>query len=149
MFDKPGSAQTIDPDAPRWTEAAHLGALHAFHVKELRTDVETEYGSKPAISADVTVLTDQGAVAGVFPDALIFGTVLISQLRESVGRAVLGRLEQGEKKPGKKPPWKLAEATEEETALAVRALTGAPAQQPAAKAAAAPAAGAPKAPWET
>lgn len=158
MFDAPApaAAATIDPDAPRWREENHLGALCVFQPLELLPSFETEYGVKPALRCTVTVVAGPGAGAR-YEDALVFGTVVIGQLRESTGRSVLARLIQGDKRPGKRPPWKLdGDVSNEDRELAVRAMTmlagapaAAPAQQPAAAAPAPqPATAAPKAPWE-
>lgn len=158
MFDAPDAPRqtTIDPDAPRWREENHLGAVCVFQPLELLPDFETEYGKKLALRCNVLVTTGPGAGAR-YDDALIFGTVVVGQLQEKIGRTVLARLAQGEKRPGKRPPWKLDadSVTQDEATAAVRAMTSAPDPAPAAAPVqAAPVAqpgttGAPRPPWET
>jgi hypothetical protein len=149
-FDKPDApGSTRDPDAPQWDPAQHLGDLLVIQVSDVKESIETEYGDRPCVVADVFVVHEEaGTIATAYPEAWLFGTVLYSQLRAKKGRTVLGVLEQGEKKPGKKPPWRLADPTSAQEETAIRAMTSKPdaaeaepARQPAAAAAG-------KAPWE-
>lgn len=87
------------------------GALLIVKPYSLTVGIPTAYGSADAVRADVIVV--DGDLAGtVYLDTLIFPKVLISQVKQSYGESVLGRLGQGAKKPGQSPPWMLAEATE-------------------------------------
>lgn len=151
MFDKPDEYEGRTGDS--FAVKDHVDRLVAIRVEKYEPAVKTVRGEKPAIGAAVTVI--DGPDAGtVYADALIFGAVLVPQLKEKVGRHVLGRLYEGEAKDGNFAPYKLAEATDQETEYAVRFLTTGEVAQPAAAAAppattAAAPAGAPRAPWET
>ena len=108
-FNNPGSATGI-----KWDE--HQGRLLLFTVKTLETGINTSFGSKDAIRADLEVL--DGPEPERFIDILVFPQVLQGQLRSSIGGRVLGRLGTGNAKPGQKPPWRLSEATDEDKAIA-------------------------------
>lgn len=158
MFDKPDEYEGRTGDS--FAVKEHVDRLVAIKVEKYEPAVKTVRGEKPAIGARVTLI--DGPEAGTsYDDALIFGAVLVPQLKEKVGRHVLGRLYEGEAKDGNFAPYKLAEATDEETEYAVRFLSAKPAAAAPAAAAATPApvpgsfgAGtaaaitAPKAPWE-
>jgi hypothetical protein len=127
-------------------------------VQKAERGVETQYGPADVITADVHVIDPSGTISASYPDTWLFGAVLFSQLREKRGRTVLGVLEQGEKRPGKNPPWRLADPTDAQEAVAIRAMATRPdapeAENPAPAPAADPWAAAPatagagKAPWE-
>ena len=87
-----------------------LGSLLLITVHEHTDEITTEYGPARAIRADVACL-DGDHKGETWDDTLIFPRVLQSQLRQSVGAKVLGRLAQGEKMPGKNPPWRLDDPT--------------------------------------
>src|SRR4051812_1442062 len=106
-FDRP-DAPGRDQDAPQFDPSAHLGDLLVVQVSELKESVETEYGDRPVVVADVHVIARDATISASYPEAWLFGTVLFSQLKKKKGRTVLGVLEQGDKRPGKKPPWRLA-----------------------------------------
>lgn len=151
MFDKPDEYEGPNLD-DRFQPRDNVDRLVAIKVEKYEPAVTTKRGDKPAIGCSVTVIDGPNAGA-VFTDTLIFGAVIVPQLKEKVGRHVLGRIYEGEAKDGNFAPFKLREATDEETEYAVRFLSAKPgpaAQQPAAAAAAPAAAGAtpPKAPWE-
>lgn len=81
-----------------------------------REEVQTKFGLKPAIRADVYDLDANEAVS---MDALIFPRALVMQLSSIVkGKAVVGRLGQGESRSGQAPPWKLMDPTPEDLARA-------------------------------
>jgi hypothetical protein len=148
-FDRP-DAPGRDPESPQFDQKAHLGDLLVLQVQSAERGVETQFGPADVITADVFVIDPAGTIREQYQDAWLFGTVLFSQLREKRGRSVLGVLEQGEKKPGKNPPWRLADPTDAQEELALRAMASKPDKpvevQPAAQPAAAAASG--KAPWE-
>lgn len=73
--------------------------------------------NSPAIRADVIVL-DGKAKGRVYENTLIFGKVLIPQLKPRVGKMIVGRLDKGEKKPGKNAPWTLAKGDDKAKKLA-------------------------------
>lgn len=109
QFNQPGSATGI-----KWDE--HQGRLLLFTVKSLEQDINTSFGAKDAIRADLEVL--DGPNPERFLDILVFPQVLQGQLRSSIGHRVLGRLGTGNAKPGQKPPWRLFEATDADQAVA-------------------------------
>lgn len=145
-FDRP-DAPGRDPDSPQFDMQTHLGDLLVVQVQDTQRGVVTEYGERDVIVADVHVIDPAGTIATTYPETWLFGTVLFSQLREKKGRTVLGVLEQGEKRPGKKPPWRLADATDAQEAIALKAMASKPdapesEQQPATVSSGG------KAPWE-
>jgi hypothetical protein len=125
MFDKP-DAPGRDSDAPQFSMEQHLGDLLVLQVRDAQDAVETEYGTRPCITADVHVIDPAGHIATEYPEAWLFGTVLFSQLKGKRGRTVLGVLEQGEKRPGRKPPWRLADPTDRQEEVAIRAMATRP-----------------------
>jgi hypothetical protein len=155
-FDRP-DAPGRDPDAPQFDPNQHLGDLLVVQVSDLMESVETEYGDRPVVVADVYVIQRDATISATYPEAWLFGTVLFSQLKKKKGRTVLGVLEQGEKRPGKKPPWRLADPTDAQEAVALRAMASKPdAPEPEKEPASDPwsvpepatVGGAEKAPWE-
>lgn len=96
-----------------------LGDLLIVDVTDLVKDITTDYGTKDAIRATITVL-DSDLAGATYEDVLVFPKVLQSQLRPNMGRRVLGRLSQGEAKKGQKPPWKLTQATDEDKEAAAK-----------------------------
>lgn len=95
----------------------HLGALLLIDVKGYETGVETVHGVSDAVRADVQVIDGPGAPES-YTDALIFPKVLRSQLKNSLGKQVLGRLSQAPAKAGKNPAWLLDAASAQEVAAA-------------------------------
>lgn len=101
------------------------GSLLMIHVTAFEPHVPTVHtnpGEKnPAVRGVLTVL--DGPQAGqTYEDALIFPKFLVGQLRNRVGKLVLGRLGQGPATAGKSPPWKLATATPEDRQRAEQVL---------------------------
>lgn len=121
----------------QWEEL--LGRLLLIEPKAVEQGIQTSFGEKEAVRADITVI-DADDAPEVYADALIFPSVLIGQTRSQVGKMVLGRLAQGVAKPGQKPPWRLEEATEADIAVGIRYLES---RKPRNPFAAAPKAGAP------
>lgn len=130
QFSQPGVANPEDKFVPK----DNNGALLLFFPTQIQHQVKTEYGESDAVHATVVRLND----GRVFPDALIFATALITQLKEAIPDGmVLGTLGQGENKKGN-PPWLLSPHTADDVALAERWLAANPRQsfaQPAAQAA--------------
>ena len=124
-FDKP-DAPGRDSDAPQFDMTQNLGELLVLHVTDIQTGVVTEYGERDVIVADVHVIGRDATIAASYEQTWLFGTVLFSQLKGKRGRTVLGVLEQGEKRPGKKPPWRLADPTDAQEAVALRAMSSKP-----------------------
>lgn len=92
----------------------------------LREDkVDTSFGEKPIIVADVVVIDEKKpAKSEVHDDVYVFGGYLRGALRGFIGeKRVLGRLVKGEpKKKGENAPWLLEDATEAEIELAQQYL---------------------------
>lgn len=89
----------------------HKGRLLLIEPAAVEHDINTAFGSKEAVRADVTVI-DADDAPEVYQDTLIFPSVLIGQTRSLIGQKVLGRLGQGAAKPGQKPPWRLEDPTD-------------------------------------
>ena len=90
---------------------ALFGRLLLIEPTSIELGIETQYGPKDAVRANVTVI-DGDNPGDERTDTLIFPKVLVSQIRGVQGFPnvkVLGRLEQGEAKRGQKPPWRLAQ----------------------------------------
>lgn len=109
-----------DPGEPgggiEWTSLA--GRLLLFSVHSIENGINTSFGVKDAVRADVVVL-DGPNKGELFNNTLVFPGVLIGQLKTKVGKQVLGRLGYGQAKAGQRPPWKLEAATDSEKAAAV------------------------------
>lgn len=106
MFDAPGSAAGIDLKEME-------GRLLLIKPLTVETGIQTTFGPKDAIRADIAVL--DGPTAGEeYKDVLIWPLVLQGQIRANVGsgRFNLGRLGKGNPKPGQQAPWKLADPTD-------------------------------------
>jgi len=119
-----------DPATPTGIDYEQLnGSLLLFTVHSVEEGVNTSFGLKNPVRADVAVL-DGEHKGEVFADTLVFPLVLIGQLRGNVGSMVLGRLGQGNAKPGQKPPWRLTAATDAERAVGQKYLAYIATQQP-------------------
>lgn len=125
-------SQFTDPAAPGsggddFNCKDYLGTLVAIDVLATKDQVATKFGPADAISANVTVI-DGPAQGTVLHDCLIFGQVVYSQLKGSVGSKILGRIAQGVAQAGKSAPWQIATATDEEKAYAGQVLAAVQAQ---------------------
>jgi hypothetical protein len=113
------------PDAPgsgdRFVNADHEGDLLVVTVKGFEAEVETSAGLSDVIVADVTVV-DGPHKGEHYADTWLFGKVLVPQLKRKVGRTILGRFVKGQAQKGKTAPWQLDPASEDDTALAIRAM---------------------------
>jgi hypothetical protein len=94
-----------------------LGALLRIDVLEALSDVQTSFGPAHPVRCNVAVL-DGDQKAATFDDTLIFPRVLVSQLKPSVGKVVVGRLGRGTAKPGQSAPWTLTAPTDDDIATA-------------------------------
>ena len=93
------------------------GHLLLIQPQGIETDIPTVHGAATAVRANITVL--DGPDAGTTTeDALIFPRVMQGQVKSRIGQLVLGRLTQGVAKPGQTAPWLLAEATQDDIAVA-------------------------------
>lgn len=110
-WDSPGSTAGVD-----FEELNGRLLIITPHAAE---EVNTSFGEKECVRADLVVLDGPGALTE-YKDTLVFPKVLIGQLRSTIGtgRMVLGRLGQGVAKPGQKPPWLLADPTEADRKIA-------------------------------
>lgn len=95
------------------------GALIRVEVVEALTGVQTSLGVSDPIRCNVAAL-DGKYKGDTYDDTLIFPKVLASQLRNSVGKVVLGRLGRGTAKPGQSAPWLLSAPTGEDIAVATK-----------------------------
>lgn len=122
LFDTPGAP------GGGITLKDHIGDLFLITVHSFESQIPTSAGVSDAIRADVVIL--DGPHAGdEHRDVLLFGKVLVSQLKRSIGRRVLGRVAQGIAKPGKSAPWQIEEATDADKAKATQFLSGARSQR--------------------
>lgn len=78
--------------------------------------IETSFGTKDAVKANVVVIDEADPTASVkHDDMLLFQARLIGQTKSFVGKGlVLGRLGKGEAKKGQAAPWQLADATDDD-----------------------------------
>ncbi len=108
-FSKP--ATTGPTDKIEWAKLE--GALIMVEPFSLETGINTSFGAKDAVKASVHVI--DGPLAGTdYPNALIFGRALYSQLASQVGAKVLGRVGKGFQKPGQAAPYVLVDPTEDD-----------------------------------
>ena len=92
-FNEPSSGDFLDFDELN-------GSLLLFTVLEEQKGINTTFGAKDAIIADVVVL-DGDQAGTMYEDSMVFPLVLRAQLKRSIGEMVLGRLTTGTAKPGK------------------------------------------------
>jgi hypothetical protein len=108
------------------TWADHKGALLIVEPISFETGITTSFGAADAVKADVYVLTGPDT-AEEYKEALVFPKILASQLKNQIGKKVVGRLTQGVAKPGQSAPWKLDEASPDDIAKAKAYLEKTPA----------------------
>jgi hypothetical protein len=94
-----------------WTDLN--GKLLIVEPLGVEDGIQTVHGSSSAVRANVYALTGPDT-ADEYPDTLVFPKVLQGQLKNQVGKKVVGRLGQGQAKPGQSAPWLINEATAEE-----------------------------------
>lgn len=98
----------------KFTAAEHNGSLLLFFPTEFCTQIPTVNGVSDAVVTRVVNLN----TGQVLDDAMIFGSVLIPQLKGAVPDGmVLGRLGQGQNTKGN-PPWILQPHSEQDVAVA-------------------------------
>lgn len=126
-FDRPA------PPGDQFSCETHVGALLVMDVLEHVPPMQTKVSDKPqdAIRANVYVISPQGTVAEQFLNTLLFPRMLVSRLRQSIGRKVLGVLtgEPNVKRDGKNVPYDLADPTDPMEQAAIRAMSAHAAQQ--------------------
>jgi hypothetical protein len=88
-------------------------------------DVETSFGAKDAVRANLVVIDEKNPTGSEKHDnVLLFQSVLIGQTKPFVGKGmVLGRLGKGEAKKGQSAPWRLEDADDSEKDIARAYLT--------------------------
>lgn len=99
----------------KWKE--YGGALFVIEPLAEEAEVKTDYGTGPAVRANVYVLAGPNGQED-YPDCLIFPKILQSQTKTKIGKKVVGRLAQGLAKPGQSAPWQIAPATPEDISAA-------------------------------
>lgn len=104
----------------RFNAETNKGKLLLITPKSYEEGIETTFGTKDAVKADIVVIDeDNPSASEKIEDGLLFGGVLQGQTRPRIGKGlVLGRLGQGEAKKGQNPPWKLSDPTDDEKAKA-------------------------------
>lgn len=103
-------------DKVNWNDLE--GALLGFHIRTIES-VETKYGMKEAARVSLTVFDGGKAEASHWDDNLVFGTVLVNQLKAAGPNSkVLARLGKGESRGGNNPPWILIEPSAADLKLA-------------------------------
>lgn len=126
-FDRPA------PPGDQFDTATHVGALLVIDVLEHVPPMVTKASEKPtdAIRANVYVISPQGTVAEEFANTLLFPRIIVSRLRQSVGRKVLGVLtgQPNVKRDGKNVPYDLDDPTPQMEQVAVAAMAAHSAQQ--------------------
>lgn len=119
-FDRPA------PPGDQFQCETHVGALLVIDVLEHTPPMQTKASEKPqdAIRANVYVIAPQGTVAEEFQNTLLFPRILVSRLRQSLGRKVLGVLtgQPGVKRDGKNVPYDLDDPTPPMEQAAVAAM---------------------------
>lgn len=100
----------------RFSAKDHNGKLLLITPISYEEGIETTFGSKDAVKANVVVIDEANpGDSEEIENGLLFGGVLIGQTKSFIGKGlVLGRLEQGEAKKGQQPPWRLADPTDAE-----------------------------------
>lgn len=95
------------------TWADYKGSLLIIEPLSFEPGITTSFGPADAVKADVYVLTGPDT-AEEFKETLVFPKLLASQLKNQIGKKVVGRLTQGAAKPGQSAPWLLDQAAEED-----------------------------------
>lgn len=109
------------PGGGKWDKDAHLDHLHlfiangGFHAE----DVETSFGTSPAVKVDHVVCV---GCREVIDDLLVFGAALAPRLDGADAGVVVGRLGQGLAKPGRSAPWTLDDPADDDLATAEKFL---------------------------
>lgn len=91
-----------------WSELK--GKLLIVEPLAVEQGVQTVHGTTDPVRANVYALTGPDT-ADDYPDTLVFPKVLIGQLKNQVGKKVVGRLGQDAAKPGQSAPWVIEEAS--------------------------------------
>lgn len=114
QFAAPSSGDILAPDTI-------IGHLLIIRPTEHATGINTTFGEKDGIRADVCVLTqldDHGQPGKVYRNILWLQGKLTGSLKSQIGALVLARMSTGTPKPGQKPPFELNSALEDAAAVA-------------------------------
>lgn len=120
-FDPAADADPFSAPAPSdfFKCKDHENELVIVDVESYETGVSTVHGESDAVRATVHVLSGDDAPT-TYEGTLIFGKVIVPQLKRQVGKKVLGRVVMGEnKKPGQNAPWMIEDATKDDDARRV------------------------------
>lgn len=110
MFDEPGSAD-------QFSIKDHVGSLVLVAVNGFTPQFPTAFGLRDTIRCKIAVVSGPNE-GKVYPDAMIFGSKIVPQLRSSMHRVVLGKVALGSAKPGQNAPYQLDKFSVEEAELA-------------------------------
>lgn len=102
-----------------------LGELVLFTPTEHVEEVQTDFGTKDAVMANLVVLTGEGGPVE-YDDQMIFQGSLIGQLKRKIpgNRKLLGVIARGEAKKGQNAPYVLTAPTDEQKQMARDFLAG-------------------------
>lgn len=129
-FEQPDAGGDKIPFKERGAELAAAGSLMLIHVHEVVPKIKTVH-TKPgeegsdAVRADVVFLN--GPLGGeYFGNTLVFPKVLVSSLRNKVGKQVLGKLGLGNAKPGQNAAYTLMPYSDSDAQVAMQYLASFP-----------------------
>lgn len=129
QFDRPA------PPGDQFRPEDHVGALLVIEVLEHVPPQVTKASEKPqdSIRANVYKIVPPGQVGEEFQNTLLWPRVIVSRLRQSVGRTVLGVLtgQPGVKRDGRNVPYDLDDPQPGMDQAAVAAMTAHRMQAPA------------------
>lgn len=96
-----------------------LGELVLFAPSEYVEEVQTDFGTKDAVTTDLVVLTAEDGPTE-YTDVMIFQGSLIGALKRKIptGRKLLGVIAKGEAKKGQNAPYILAAPDEAQIQMA-------------------------------
>lgn len=114
------------PAGDQFSFDTHVGALCVFEVLEHVPPQVTKVSDKPqdSIRANVYVVSPQGTVAEQFLNTLIWPRIIVSRLRQSIGKTVVGLVtgQPNVKRDGRNIPYDLDDPTDPMMDAAARAM---------------------------
>jgi hypothetical protein len=114
------------PAGDQFSFDTHVGALAVFEVLEHVPPQVTKVSEKPqdSIRANVYIVSPQGTVAEQFLNTLVWPRIVVSRLRQSVGKTVVGLIEgqPNVKKDGRNIPYDLGDPNDAMMDAAARAM---------------------------
>ncbi|WP_159944060.1 MULTISPECIES: hypothetical protein [unclassified Nocardiopsis] len=123
---------TQPPEPPRVRAADLRGRLLLIWPAAIETARPTVHGPTDAVRCRIAEL-DGPTPGTVHDDVLLFGTLVVGQLRTALAEGqstVLARMGQGEARPGQSPPWKLEPYTDADRQTALTFLSTHPQTAP-------------------